>query len=105
MSPPYAGLWSAFRGCLGQDARPINRLACFGYGYADEHVNAVIEGALARTDFSVLIFTKALSDAAWTRWSEKRNVVVVTESRCALKGEVGPGHPELWNFEHLARVV
>lgn len=31
MLPPYAALWSAFRGCLGHNASPINRLACFGY--------------------------------------------------------------------------
>ncbi len=105
MSPPYAALWSAFRGCLGQHAVPINRLACFGYGFTDEHVNAVVEGALARTDFTVLIFTKALSDPAWTRWSAKTNAVVVTESRSALKGEVGPGHPDLWSFERLAKEV
>ena len=44
---------------------PINRLVCVGYGFADEHVNAVIEAALARTDFTALIFTKELSTASW----------------------------------------
>ena len=28
MLPPYSVLWSVFRGCLVQDANPINRLAC-----------------------------------------------------------------------------
>ena len=105
MSPPYASLWSAFRGCLGQNAVPINRLACFGYAFMDEHVNAVIEGALARTDFTLLIFTKCLLDIAWNRWSVRTNVVVVTEARCSIKGEVGPGHPDLWSFERLAKEV
>jgi hypothetical protein len=105
MTPPYAALWSAFRGCLGQNAVPINRLACLGYGFADEHVNAVIEGALARTDFSVLIFTKVLSDSTWARWSIKANAVIVTETRSAIKGEIGPGHPNLWSFERLAKEV
>lgn len=105
MSPPYASLWSAFRGCLGQDAVPINRLACFGYGFMDEHVNAVIEGALPRTDFTLLIFTKGLPDVAWDRWRDKSNVVVVTEARCSIKGEVGPGHPDLWSFERLSKEV
>lgn len=105
MTQPYATLWSAFRGALGQDAVPLNRLACFGYGFLDEHVNAVIEGALARADFSVLIFTKALSDSAWARWSSKTNTVLVTEARCSIKGEVGPGHTDLWNFEKLASKV
>ena len=71
MLPPYAALWSAFRGCLGHNATPINRLVCFGYGFRDEPVNAVIEAALARTDFTLLIFTKEMSNVAWNRWSVK----------------------------------
>jgi hypothetical protein len=105
MLPPYAALWSAFRGCLGHNASPINRLACFGYGFADEHVNAVIEAALARTDFTLLIFTKEMSNAAWDRWSVKKNTVVVTEARCSVKGTVGPGHDDLWRFERLCKEV
>jgi hypothetical protein len=105
MSPPYASLWSAFRGALGQDAVPINRLVCLGYGFADEHVNVVIENALARTNFTVLIFSKCLSDEVWSRGSVKANVVVVTESRCALKGETGAGHGNLWSFERIAKEV
>lgn len=105
MNPPYSALWSMFRGCLGHNAAPINRLVCIGYGFTDEHVNAVIEAALARTDFTVLIFTKALSVTAWTRWSSKTNVIVVTETQCSLKGTTGPGHADLWSFEHLTKEV
>lgn len=105
MYPPYSALWSTFRGCLGHNAAPINRLVCIGYGFADEHVNAVIEAALARTDFTVLIFTKVLSVSAWNRWSPKNNVVVVTEAQCSLKGAIGPGHADLWSFERLAKEV
>ncbi len=105
MLPPYAALWSTFRGCLGLNATPINRLACFGYGLSDEHVNAVIEAALARTDFTLLVFTKALSNGAWNRWSTKANVVVVTETRCSLKGTEGPGHSDLWRFERICKEV
>lgn len=105
MSPPYSALWSAFRGALGQDAAPLNRLATCGYGFLDEHVNAVIEAALARTDFTLLIFSMVLSDVAWLRWSSKPNVVIVTRDRSAIKGELGPGHPDLWNFERLAQKV
>ncbi|MEP7181169.1 MAG: SIR2 family protein [Betaproteobacteria bacterium] len=105
MNPPYSALWSTFRGCLGHNAAPINRLVCIGYGFADEHVNAVIEAALARTDFTVLIFSRALGPIAWTRWSAKTNVFVVTEAQCALKGQTGSGHPDLWSFERLAREV
>ena len=105
MVPPYAALWSTFRGCLSQNAVPINRLVCIGYGFVDEHVNAVIEAALARTDFTVLIFTKALSATAWARWSAKANAIVVTEKKCSLKGRTGPGHSDLWSFERLALEV
>lgn len=105
MNPPYSALWSAFRGALGQNATPINRLVCIGYGFADEHVNTIIDSALARTDFTVLIFTKALADSAWNRWSTKTNAIVVTEDRCALKGEIGPGHANLWSFERLAKEI
>lgn len=105
MLPPYAALWSAFRACLSHNATPINRLACFGYGFGDEHVNAVIEAALPRTDFTLLIFTKEMSDAVWNRWSVKTNTVVVTEARCSLKGTVGPGHVDLWRFERLCKEV
>ena len=105
MNPPYSALWSTFRGCLGHNAAPINRLVCIGYGFADEHVNTIIEPALARTDFTVLIFTKALSATAWARWSPKTNVIVVTETQCSLKGTKGPGHPDLWSFERLAKEV
>jgi hypothetical protein len=102
---PYAALWSTFRGCLSHNAAPINRLVCLGYGFADEHVNTLIESALARTDFTVLIFTKNLCSAAWSRWSAKTNVYVVTETQCSIKGHTGPGHPDLWSFERLAKEV
>ena len=105
MLPPYSALWSAFRGCLSHDATPIHRLACLGYGFGDEHVNACIDAALARTDFTLLIFTKEMPNAAWDRWSMKRNVVVVTKTRCALMGKVGSGHDDLWRFERLCEEI
>jgi hypothetical protein len=105
MSPPYSALWSMFRGALGQDRVPINRLVCIGYGFADEHVNAVIENALARNDFTVLIFTKVLTNVSWDRWSTKRNVIVVTEDRCSLKGDVDCGHCDLWDFQQIVKEV
>lgn len=105
MTQPYAALWSAFRGALAQDSNLLNRLVCIGYGFSDEHVNTPIENALARTNFTVLIFAEQLSDDAWDRWSRKNNVIVVTEARCALKSEVGAGHPDLWKFEKLAQEI
>lgn len=105
MNPPYSALWSMFRGYLGQNAVPLNRLVCIGYGFADEHVNAIIEAALARTDFTILIFAMSLSDTVWHRWSTKPNAVVVTKDRCAVKGHAGPGHADLWSFERLTKEV
>lgn len=105
MNPPYAALWSIFRGCLGHNTNPVNRLVCFGYGFGDEHVNAVIEAAMPRTDFTLLIFAKALSDCAWNRWSVKDNAIVVTEARCSLYGKAGPGHTHLWRFEQICKEV
>jgi hypothetical protein len=102
---PYAALWSTFRGCLSQNAAPVNRLVCIGYGFADEHVNTLIESALALNDFTVLIFTKGLSAAAWRRWSVKTNVYIVTETQCSIKGQTGPGHADLWSFERLAKEI
>ena len=87
LGQPFQALWSAFRGALGQDHVPLNRLACLGYGFGDEHVNALLEYALGRSDFTLLILTKALSDDAWSRWSKKRNVIIVNEDRCSLFGE------------------
>ena len=89
MTQPYQALGSVFRGALEQDHNPLHRLACIGYGFRDEHVNTLIENALTRTDFTVLIFAKVLSDEAWNRWNTKNNVIVVIENRCAIKGEVG----------------
>ena len=105
MLQPYATLWSAFRGCLCHNERPLNRLACFGYSFADEHVNAVIDAALHRTDFTLLVFTKEMSDPAWNRFSDRPNVVIVTETRCSLKGRKGSGHINLWKFERLCKEV
>lgn len=105
MLPPYSALWSTFRGCLAHNAAPINRLVCIGYGFADEHVNAVIEAALARSDLTVLIFAKSLGPLAWARWSVKPNVIVVTEAQCSVKGLIGPGHVDLWSFERLAKEI
>jgi hypothetical protein len=102
---PYSPLWTAFRAAMVHDVKPINRLACLGYGFADEHVNDVVDAATKRSDFTLLIFTKELSDTAWNRWSVKSNTVIVTETRCSLKGEAGPGQADLWNFEQLCQEV
>ncbi len=104
-APPYAALWSDFRGLLCHGPNMLNRLACVGYGLRDEHLNAVIENALGRSDFTMLVFAHGLTDPVFARWSIKRNVAIVTEARCSLYGEVGPGHAALWNFETMTQTI
>lgn len=99
--PPYTTLWSEFRDRLIHRSNAINRLVTLGYGMADGHVNDVIEGAMARTNFTLIIITQSLSDQAFHHWSIKENAVIVTEERSALRGVVGPGHPTLWSFEGI----
>ena len=102
---PYSALWTAFRQSLVHGPNPVNRLACIGYGFSDEHVNDVIRIALSRTDFTLLVFTRFLSDAAWLQWSGEHNAVIVTENRCSLNGRIGPGHDDYWRFETLCSEV
>jgi len=102
---PYAALWSDFRGQLCHGPQLLNRLVSIGYGLRDEHVNAVIENALARDNFTLLAFAHTLTPEVFTRWSSKKNVLIVTSSTCALYGEIGPGHPDLWSFEKLTERV
>jgi len=105
MTLPYSSLWSEFRGMLQQGPFLINRLVSIGYGMCDEHVNAVIENGLARTDFTLIIFAMVLKPEVFKRWSNKRNVIIVTKDQCSLNGETGPGHPELWDFKRLIQEV
>jgi SIR2-like domain len=102
---PYAALWSRFRGSLAHREVPLNRLVTIGYGLADHHVNEILRPALARRDFTLIVCAKVLADAVWERWSPERNAIVITEQRCALLGETGPGHPDLWDFARLAKEV
>ena len=105
MLNPYSSLWSEFRAFLRHGPFFINRLISIGYGMRDEHVNDVIENGLARSDLTLMIFAKDLIDDVFNRWSPKQNVIIVSNNRCSLYGEVGPGHPSLWDFEQLSREV
>lgn len=96
---PYSTLWSEFRGSLFHGDDKLNRLITLGYGMADEHVNAEIESAIERTNFTLIIITKELSDPVFEKWSNKSRVHIVTERRCSLNGEAGQGHPDLCSFE------
>jgi hypothetical protein len=105
MTPPYATLWSEFRGQLSHGPRLMNRLVCIGYGMLDEHVNAAIENGLARNDFTLLIFSLDLIDTAFDRWSKHKNAIIVTAKRCSLYGEIGKGHSGLWDFQNLCKEI
>ena len=72
---PYSPIWTAFRGAMTQDAKPLHRLVAIGYGFADEHVNDVIDAALHRDDFTLLVFTMELNDIAWNRWCSTWNSI------------------------------
>jgi len=102
---PYSALWSDFRGLLCHGPILLNRLVAIGYGLRDEHLNAVIENALARGSFTLLAFAHSLTPEVFTRWSVRRNAIIVTNSQCSLYGERGPGHPDLWSFEYLNQIV
>ena len=96
---PYSTLWSEFRGALFHGDDKLNRLITLGYGMADEHVNAEIESALERSNFTLIIITKALSDPIFDKWSSKQRVHIVTENKCSSNGVLGAGHSDLCSFE------
>ena len=97
--PPYSTIWTEFRNRLTLGPNPLNRLVAIGYGMADEHVNDVLEAALARSNMTLIIISKLLANDVFDRWADRENTVIVTGDRCSLKGEVGQGHPSLWSFE------
>lgn len=105
MSIPYSSLWSELRAFIRHGPYLINRLVSIGYGMRDEHVNDVIENGLVRTDLTLMIFACDLKDDVFIRWSKKKNVIIVTNNRSSLNGEIGPGHPSLWDFEQLSKEV
>lgn len=105
MSIPYTSLWSEFRAIIRHGPFLVNRLVSIGYGMRDEHVNDVIENGLARSDMTLMIFARDLEAEVFIRWSQKKNVIIITNQKCSLNGELGPGHPNLWDFERLSKEV
>lgn len=103
---PYAAIWSEFRAYLANDStRLLNRLVCVGFGMGDGHVNAVVQSALSRRHFTLVILAKTLSEDTFRRWREFQNTVIVTEASSSLYGEEGPGLQDAWAFEWLAKEV
>ena len=102
---PYSALWTRFRAWLIHGPRALNRLVCIGYGMRDQHVNDVIESATSRGDFTLLIFTKSLTEDTFQQWADKDNVIIVTSERCSHFGQEGPEHNSLWDFEALCKEI
>jgi hypothetical protein len=104
--PPYSDLWSEFRGLLNNDGRRLlNRLICVGYGFRDEHVNAIIRAAVGREHFTLVVLARALEDTVYSTWARCGHAIIATETRCCLYGtEVDP-LPDVWSFEWLAQEV
>lgn len=105
-STPYATLWSEFRAYLVNDhSRLLNRLICVGYGFADGHVNAVVDAALQREHFTLIVLARGLSDTAFRKYADSRRAIVLTEARSSLYGEKGAGVADVWSFEWLSQEV
>ena len=98
-APPYSTLWSAFRNLLTLASPNIKRLFVLGYSMRDEHVNVILEHALSRPDFSMVILSSGLEPAILKRWIRYNQVVIVTANTSSLGGETGPGLPGLADFE------
>ncbi len=68
-------------------------------------MNPILEAALVRPNFTMLILARDLAEATFDKWKAFGNVIVATEQRCVLYREEGPGIPEIWSFEWLAQEV
>ncbi len=106
VSPPYSDLWSEFRAHLMNDRTTLlNRLICVGYGFRDEHVNAVIRPALARANFTLVILARSLEDSVFDEWSTSDKVIICTETRSSLNGNRQHTEIPCWSFEWLCGVL
>jgi hypothetical protein len=104
--PPYSDLWSEFRAVLSNDrSRLVNRLVCVGYGFRDEHVNAIIRSAVARQNFTLVILAKDLEDTVYSTWAQSDRTIIATESRCCVYGNPAAPVEGVWSFEWLAQEV
>lgn len=103
-TPPYSTLWTFYNQRLVH-GQLLNRLACIGYGMRDYHVNAPIEQALANRNFTLLILSRSLGGDVFKYWSKYENTLIVTKAKCSMRGEIGPGHPTLWDFQYIAEEV
>jgi hypothetical protein len=105
LGSPYSELFRRFAGAL---ARPQSVLFVVGYGFGDEHVNAIIRQALAVPSFTLVIVDPAPTSKFVTTLREQkdRRVWIAEGSRIGtLAGFVDQLLPDLRDEEILKRVL
>lgn len=105
LGSPYAELFRRFAGAL---ARPQSVLFVVGYGFGDEHVNAIIRQALAVPSFTLVIVDPAPKGDFVKRVREQkdRRVWIAEGSRVGtLAGFVDHLLPDLRDEEIRKRVL
>lgn len=105
LGSPYAELFRRFAGAL---ARPQSVLFVVGYGFGDEHVNAIIRQALAVPSFTLVIVDPAPKSmfVKTLREQEDRRVWIAEGSRIGtLAGFVDQLLPDLRDEEILKKVL
>lgn len=102
---PYAELFRRFSGAV---ARPQSALFVIGYGFGDEHVNAIIRQALAIPSFTLVIVDPAPTSpfvADLRKQHDRRIWVSVGPTLGKLAGFVSHALPDLRDEEVRKRVL
>jgi len=105
LESPYSELFRRFAGAL---ARPQSVLFVVGYGFGDDHVNAIIRQALAVPSFTLVIVDPAPTSKFVTtlRAQKDRRVWIAEGSRIGtLAGFVDQLLPDLLDEEILKKVL
>jgi hypothetical protein len=105
LGSPYSELFRRFAGAL---ARPQSVLFVVGYGFGDEHVNAIVRQALAVPSFTLVIVDPAPASKFVTTLREQkdRRVWIAEGSRIGtLAGFVDQLLPDLRDEEILRKVL
>jgi hypothetical protein len=105
LGSPYSELFRRFAGAL---ARPQSVLFVIGYGFGDEHVNAIIRQALAVPSFTLVIVDPApTSDFVKTLREQKDRRVWIAEGPTlgTLAGFVDQVLPDLRDEEIRKKVL
>ena len=102
---PYAELFRRFSGAV---ARPQSVLIAIGYGFGDEHVNAIIRQALAIPSFTLVIVDPTPTSAFVTELRKQHNRriwVSVGPTLGKLTGFVSHALPDLRDEEVRKKVL